>query len=104
MSKQHDKAMELAARLGDKVFGLTVSWKGCTLTVMHFGSEEEKWLAEGYADTPEGGDGGELCQAEGATAEEAMDAVTSKIEALENGGEVKFPDRFDGPDEDPAMY
>lgn len=103
MSIQHDRTMELAARLGDKAFGLLVSWKGHTLTVTHFGSEAERWTVHGYADVagddPETG----YCEAEGATAEEAMDRCAEKIEKIEypNGRPRIDPDALD---EDPESW
>lgn len=99
MMIQHTKAMELAARLGDKVFGLLVSWRGETMTVTHFGSADERWLVEGSAD--DGADG-ITCHAEAPTPEAAMDDVAAQIQKIESpGGQPRLED---GPDEDPSMY
>ena len=99
MMIQHTKAMELAARLGDKVFGLLVSWRGETMTVTHFGSGDERWLVEGFAD--DGADG-ITCHADAPTPEAAMDEVAAQIQKFESpGGQPRLED---GPDEDPSMY
>lgn len=97
---QHMKAMELAAKLGDKVFGLLISWRGESMTVSHHGGADERWLVEGWAD--DGADGVQ-CHADAATAEEAMDAVAEQIAAIENPGGPK-PPPHDDHDEDPSMY
>lgn len=105
MSIQNDKAIELAGRLGDKVFGLLVSWKGNTLTVMHHGGASERWTVYGYADTEETDDDPDAgyCESEGTTAEEAMDRCAEKIEKLEypNGRPTIDPSQ---PDEDPSSW
>ena len=77
---QHELTFQLAEKLGDKVVGLMVSWKGNTL---HVSYSKCIWWVEGGAVV-----GGDIvnCYSGDESAETAMDEVAEKIAELEDRG------------------
>ena len=83
--------------LGDAVFGVIVTYRGCTIQLTHEGSEREWWIASCLADDGEDGvwvDGG------AETIQRSLEICYLGVEAIENpDGDQPAPD-----DDDPGGW